>query len=260
MRQFTRRDFLRISAAGAAGTSAFASACSLDTAAPRTFTEQEARIIARPGIPSEPATIGYSALGLTTPRDALMYVPTTYVPANPAPLLVLLHPNGQDASFWETYGIGELLDDLGVVILAPDSRYASWDIIAQGGYASDPTYISFALDYLFKRCAINPSKVAIAGFSDGGMESLGIGLANGDFVTNVMAYSPGALATPWQVGKPKIWISHGQSDPQLSFEFCRDQIAQKLTDASYNVTFTPFLGGHSIPTDILRQSIEWFVA
>jgi phospholipase/carboxylesterase len=260
MRQFNRRDFLRISAAGAAGSTAFVSACNLDAPAPRQFTELQAKIIARPGTPEFPPTIGYSALGLTSPRDALMYVPTTYVPSNPAPLLVMLHPNGQDAQFWETYGLGEMLDDLGVVILAPDSRFASWDIIAEGGYSSDPTYFSFALDYLFKRCAINPAKIAIAGFSDGGMESLGVGLANGDFFTNVMAYSPGALATPWKAGTPKFFISHGQSDPQLSFEFCRDQIAQKLEDAGYDVTFQPFLGGHSIPTDILRQSIEWFVA
>lgn len=260
MRQFSRRDFIRISAAGAAGSSAFVTACSLDTAAPRHFTQTEATIVSRPGTPTITPTLGYTALGLTTPRDALMYVPTTYVPANPAPLLIMLHPNGQSAGFWETYGLGEMLDDLGVVILAPDSRYASWDIIQEGGFAADPTYISFALDYLFKRCAINPSKIAIAGFSDGGMESLGIGVANGDFITHVMAYSPGALATPWQKGMPKVWISHGQSDPQLSFEFDRDQIAGKLTDAGYDVTFVPFLGGHSIPTDILRQSIEWFVA
>lgn len=259
MRQFNRRDFLRLSAAGAAGSGAFLSACNLDAPAPRHFTQDDITIKSRPGTPTILPTIGYSALGQTSPRDALMYVPTTYVPANPAPLLVLLHPNGQDATFWETYQVGELLDDLGVVILAPDSRFASWDIIAEGGYSADPTYISYALDYVFKRVNIG-TQVAIAGFSDGGMESLGIGLANGDFFTHVMAYSPGALATPFQVDKPKIFISHGQADPVLSFEFCRDEIAGKLTAATYDVTFTPFNGLHAIPSTILRQSIEWFLA
>ena len=256
MPRYNRRQFLGIATAG---SGAFAAAC-LDVAAPRMFTHADALIKVRPGTPTIAPTIGYSALGLTTPRDGFLYVPTTYQAATPAPLLVLLHDNGLSATVWETYGVGGLLDDLGVVVLAPDSRYFSWDIIAERGYSSDPAYFNFALGYLFQRCNINPSRIAIAGFSDGGIESIGVGVANGDLFTHVMAYSPGALSAPWTQGKPKVFISHGQADPVRSFEFDRDFIAQRLIDASYNVTFTPFVGGHEIPSTVLRQSVEWFLA
>ena len=167
--------------------------------------------------------------------------------------------NGSSAQFWDDYGIGELLDDLGIVILAPDSRYSSWDIIHERGYATDPAFINFALGYTFKRCNINPSRIAIGGFSDGGMESLGIGLANGSLFSHVIAYSPGALVAPWQQGKPKVFISHGQADALLSFEFDRDNIAGKLTTNAYDVTFVPFSGGHDVPGNIARQSATWFL-
>ena len=256
MQRYNRRQFLEVAAAG---TGAIAAACTLDTAAPRVFTQADATIAARPVAPTITPTVGYSALGLTTPRDGFLYVPTTYQAATPAPLLVLLHPNGTGAQFWDDYGIGELLDDLGIVILAPDSRYVSWDIIQERGYASDPAYINFALGYTFKRCNINPSRIAIGGFSDGGMESLGIGLANGSLFSHVMAYSPGALAVPWTQGKPKVFISHGQTDPILSFEFDRDEIAGRLTAKTYDVTFVPFNGGHTVPSNIARHSATWFL-
>jgi predicted esterase len=257
MPRYTRRQFLEIAAAGAGAVTA---ACSLDTAAPRVFTHADMLIKNRPVAPTIAPTVGYSALGLTTPRDGLIYVPTTYQAATAAPLLLLLHPNGQSAQFWEDYGIGALLDDLGVVVLAPDSRAVSWDIIFAGGYRLDPAFFDFAMGYLYKRCNINPARIAIAGFSDGGMEAMGVGVGNGDLFSHVMAYSPGALAAPFSQGKPKVFISHGQADPVLAFEFTRDQIAAKLTAATYDVTFVPFNGNHVIPTNILRQSVEWFLA
>jgi len=257
MQRYNRRQFIEIAAAG---SGAFAAACSLDVPAPKVFNQADITINARPGVPTLLPTVGYSALGLTTPRDGFLYVPTTYVPATPAPLLLLLHPNGTDAQFWETFGIGELLDDLGIVVLAPDSRFVSWDIITDKGYKVDPAFFNFALEFVFKRCNISPARVAIGGFSDGGLEALGVGIANGSLFTHIMSYSAGALLAPYTQGKPKIFISHGQSDSLLSFEFARDNIAQKLTDASYNVTFVPFNGGHVIPTTIARQSAEWFMA
>jgi phospholipase/carboxylesterase len=257
MHRYNRRQFLGVAAAG---TGAFAAAC-LDVPAPRVFTHTDALITVRPVEPTLPPVAGYTALGITTPRDGFLYVPTTYDPTVPAPLLMLLHGNGDSADFWETsMHIGEQMDDLGVVIVAPDSRNASWDIIAENGYRADPYFFNFALEHAFKRCKINPSRIAIAGFSDGGMEALGVGVANGDLFTHVMSYSAGALAAPWQQGKPKVFVSHGQADPILSWENARDNIVQRLIDASYDTTFVSFAGGHSIPPAIARQSVEWFLA
>lgn len=257
MHRYSRREFLEVTAAG---TGAFATACSLDVSAPRIFTHADALITARPSTPTQTPTIGYSALGLTTPRDGLLYVPTTYQANSPAPLVLALHGNGGSAQYWEDIAFGELLDDLGVVVLAPDSRFARWDIIFERGYSSDPKFFNTALAYTFARCNINPARVAIAGFDDGGLEALGVGLANGDLFSAVLAYSPGVLAVPFVQGKPKIFLAHGLSDPVIPFENAQNIIVPRLTDAGYTLNFVPFDGGHEVPSAIARQSVEWFLA
>lgn len=256
MQRFNRRDFLGLATAGAG---ALVAGC-LDTPAPRQFTHADATIKARPGTPTQTPTAGYTPLGLTTPRDGLLYVPTTYRADTPAPLVVLLHASGSSAQFWEDSGIGALIDDLGIVVVAPDSRFASWDILAVGGYGPDPTFFNVALAHTFLRCNINPARIALGGFSDGGAEALGVGVANGDLFTHVMAYSPGTLFAPWIQGKPKIFVSHGTSDGAFPFDYTKNVIVPRLVDAQYSVNFVEFDGGHAIPAAIARQSFEWFVA
>ena len=260
MRHYNRRQFIKTAAAG---TGALAAAACLDVTPPKPLTKADATIIARPIVPTKNPTVGYSALGIATPRDGFLYVPTTYDSSNPSPLLLLLHPNGSGAEYWETYQVGELLDDLRMVVVAPDSRAPNWDFITNNGFfALDPNYFNVALAHTFERCAINPNRIAIAGFSDGGIEAMGVGLANGDLFSHIAAYSPGALVAPFESlpTRPDFWISHGQTDEQFSFDFTKDQIAGKLTTAGYNTTFVPFAGGHTIPSTVLRQSAEWMVA
>jgi predicted esterase len=259
MKPYSRRDFLGVAAAG---TGAFAAACSLETGAPQAFTHADALIRARPGTPSLTPTIGYSALGLTTPRDGLLYVPTTYRSDTPAPLVVLLHGNGSGAQFWEDIGIGNLVDDLGIVVVAPDSRYTSWDFLQAGvhGYGPDPTFINIALAYTFLRCNINPARIAMGGFSDGGTEALGLGVANGGLFTHVMGYSPSTLFAPFTQGKPKVFLSHGNVDSVIPFENTKLQIGPRMVGAGYDVTFVEFNGNHGIPGSIARQSFDWLLA
>jgi predicted esterase len=259
MKRYSRREFLGVAAAA---TGALAAGCSLDTAAPRSFTNADALITVRPGTPTLTPTIGYSPLGLNTVRDGFLYVPTTYRSGTPAPLVVLLHGNGSSARFWEDMAIGSLVDDLGIVVLAPDSRYFSWDFLESGvrGYGPDPRFINSALAYTFLRCNINPARIAMAGFSHGGSEALGLGLANGDLFTHVMAYSPSVLFAPFTLGKPKVFLSHGNVDSVIPFENTRLLIAPKLVSFGYDVTFVEFAGDHAIPGAVARQSFDWMLA
>lgn len=257
MRQYSRREFLTVASSA---TGALAVGCSLDTPAPILFTHQDAMITARPGTPTLTPTPGYSALGLSTPRDGLLYVPTTYNPATPAPLLVLLHDGGTSAQFWEDAGVGQLLDDLGVVIMAPDSRHADWDLFLTNGYRDDPAFINIALAWLFQRCNINASRIALGGFGNGASESFGLGFANGNLFTHVIGFSPNVLYAPFLQGKPKVMISHGTSDSVFSFEYTKSNIVARLQDAQYSVDFVEYSAGHVLPSTITRQAIEWFLA
>jgi phospholipase/carboxylesterase len=259
MQRFSRREFLGVAAAG---SGAFLSACSLDTAAPHLFTHADALITARPGPLSAPTPpTGYSALGLSTIRDGLLYVPTTYQATVPAPLAVLLHNRSSSAQYWEDLGIGELADDLGIVILAPDSRFSGWDFFEQSirGYGPDPKFMNIALGYVFQRLNIDPTRISLGGFVDGGFEALGVGLANGDLFSHIMAYSPSGLIAPYVQGKPKCFVSIGDDDT-AAMDYTKLYMTDKLTAAGYTVNIVEFDGGFELPSEVARQSFEWFLA
>jgi len=80
------------------------------------------------------------------------------------------------------------------VIVAPDSRGRTWDAI-EGRMGPDVEFIDTALRSVFAHVRVNPARVAMAGFSDGASYALGLGLANGDLFSHVIAFSPGFVTS-----------------------------------------------------------------
>lgn len=81
----------------------------------------DARLLARPGQPRADITPGLHHLGLDGDRDALLYVPTGYRPAQPAPVVLSLHgAGGVEAS--GLYPLRDLADAAGLILLSPASR------------------------------------------------------------------------------------------------------------------------------------------
>ena len=78
---------------------------------------------------------GLQALGLTTKRDPLLYVPPTYQQEQPAPLVVILHGAGGDAAGGLRL-LKHLADANGLILLAPAARQKTWDVIS-GRYGTD---------------------------------------------------------------------------------------------------------------------------
>src|SRR5215213_11509697 len=122
---------------------------------------------ARPAKPTTPAQAspGVSTLGVIKKRDTLLYVPTSYRPDQKSPLALLLHGAGGNAES----GIGllqPLADQAGLLLLAPASRYQTWDVL-RGGYGPDVKLIDQALAQIFATYTVDPSRLAIGGFSDG---------------------------------------------------------------------------------------------
>ena len=62
--------------------------------------------------------------------------------------------------------------------------------------------------------------VTVCGFSDGASYALSIGLANGDLFGHVLAWSPGFVAPPEFVGRPRVFVSHGTDDRVLPIDRC----------------------------------------
>ncbi|MEP0947539.1 MULTISPECIES: PHB depolymerase family esterase [Cyanophyceae] len=191
-------------------------------------------------------------------RDGFIYVPTGYQPDNPVPLVLMLHGAGGDAEGALRILAG-LADAYGLLLLAVESRGRTWDVIL-GDYGPDIAVMDRALAQTFSRYAIDPSRVAIAGFSDGASYALSVGITNGDLSTHVVAFSPGFMAPAAQRGEPHIFISHGTQDPVLPIDSCSRRIVPQLQQAHYDTRYREFNGGHTVPADISREAMTWLTA
>jgi phospholipase/carboxylesterase len=203
---------------------------------------------------SHPLDAGLHRLGLGDARDGLLYVPSRNDPTLPVPLILMLHGAGGIAGHVVPLLQGQA-DQHGVLVLAPDSRAATWDII-RGGYGPDIAFIDRALGYVFERFRIDPLRLAVAGFSDGASYALSLGLMNGDLFRDVLAFSPGFVAPTAPVGMPRIFISHGNRDEVLPVERCGRRLARELTAAHYDADYREFAGGHIVPPEMVDAAVK----
>ena len=214
-------------------------------------------VTARPGTPTIAPVTGYTDLGLATPRDGFMYVPTSYDPGTAAPMLVLLHGAGGDADQWRRIEIEAVAEAHGMIVLATESRYATWDGVQLGRYDVDVAFLNSALQHVFARVNVDSTKVAIGGFSDGASEALGIGVANAALFRKIIAFTPGVLNLPFSRGFPGVFVSHGLNDPIIPFRNTRDWVVGVVRGNGMTVEFQPFEGGHSIPSQTETAAFNW---
>ena len=251
---FTRRDFVLATLVAACGR-----AVGADQSTPRAAppNRDKARLASRPRRPSLEIGLGFTELKLSDgPRDAVIYVPVGYRHGEPASFALMLH--GAGGSAWDVVAnSGPLSDATKTIILGVDSRGLTWDIV-RGRYGPDIAFIDQALDWTFARCAVDLTRLAVGGFSDGASYGLSVGLANGDLFTHVLAFSPGFMALPALVGKPRIFISHGTKDRVLEIDSASRTFVPQLQKAGYKVRYREFDGPHTVPVEVAREALDWF--
>jgi phospholipase/carboxylesterase len=202
-----------------------------------------------------PVPPGVHPLGRGGERNGVCYLPPDH--GDPAPFVLLLHGAG---------GTGRralrllmpLAEQTGCVVVAPDSRGSTWDAIG-GDFGPDVRYIERAVSGLLGRRRVDPSRIAAAGFSDGATYALGLGRANGDWFTHVIAYSPGFLVPARLTGAPRIYVSHGRQDEVLPIDVCSRVLVPQLRRDGYEVRYREFEGGHEVPPALAGESLEWFL-
>jgi phospholipase/carboxylesterase len=202
--------------------------------------------------------LGLQSMGLGAPArgDHLLYVPAGYGAGRPAPLVVLLHGAGGDARTTLDL-LRRLADTTGIILLAPTSREYTWDVIV-GGYGPDVEAIDRVLEETFSRYAVDLTRLAVGGFSDGASYALSLGINNGDLFTDVLAFSPGFMAPSVSVGTPRFFVSHGKRDRVLPIERCSRRIVPQLERAGYGVMYREFDGGHTVPSEIALEAAGRF--
>ena len=212
---------------------------------------------ARPAA-ADQTRFGENPLKLGTDRDGLIYVPRGYKEGVPLPLVLMLHGAGSSGR-----GVAytfDVADDLGVVVLAPDSRdQATWDMLLRG-FGEDVEFIGAALKETYARCAIDRQRMAIAGHSDGASYALSLGIGTGETFGHVMAFSPGVMQPVAVQGKPRIFISHGRSDPIIPIDVTSRRFVPRLKKLGYDVTYREYEGRHGVPPAVVREGFEWFTS
>ena len=213
------------------------------------------RLRARPAPPTRAIGRGTLRLGLGQERDGSIYVPSSYKPDTPAPLVLVLHgAGGTGARMLDMWR--EAADRYGLIVLSPDSRAATWDIVL-GGFGPDVAFLDQALAWTFERCAVDPARVYIAGFSDGASYALSLGLINGDLFGKVIAFSPGFIIGEQRTGMPDIFISHGLYDRVLPIDQTSRRLVESLKQSRYAVRFHEYLAGHRVPTEVRDVALRW---
>jgi phospholipase/carboxylesterase len=215
------------------------------------------RLLSRPGEPGRAGAYGIQQLSLQAHRDGQIYVPHQYNPESSTPFVVMLHGAGGDAEQSIRFLKGEA-DRSGFILLAPESRAETWDIIL-GRYGPDVVFINQALGQVFSAYRIDPRHLAIAGFSDGASYALSLGITNGDLFSHILAFSPGFRAPVAQTGSPRIFISHGTHDTVLPIDRCSRSIVRQLRRAEFEVDYREFDGPHTVPENIAQEAVKGFL-
>jgi phospholipase/carboxylesterase len=219
----------------------------------------EGRLAARPRrTPVGTPAVGLQPLGLASGRDGLEYVPRGYQAERPAPLVLMLHGAGGNAHH-ALDPFMKLADDAGVILLAPESRGRTWDVLLDG-YGPDVAFIDRALAQTFDRYAVDPVRVAGEGFSDGASYALSLAIANGDLFTHAIAFSPGFIEWRRRNGSPAVFISHGTHDAVLPIASTSRRIVPRVREAGYDVVYREFDGPHAVPPDIAHEALSWFLS
>ena len=199
---------------------------------------------------------GEHTLALGRRRDGLLYVPRR-LRAETAPLVVMLHgATGSARGVTARTKAFELAEEFGAVVLAPDSRESTWDMV-NGFFGPDVEFIDRALTHTFARVPVDPSRLTIAGFSDGASYALSLGLINGDLFTHVMAFSPGFIVAKRVIGLPALFVSHGTRDDILPINDTSRRLVPGLQKAGYAVHYREFTGPHTVPLPIVHEAFEW---
>jgi predicted esterase len=164
-----------------------------------------------------------------------------------------LHGGGRSPSDW--FGSYSRRAEAGrFIIVAPKSASKTWG--STGDFGRDVSGINHAIAVICSRYAIARDRIVIGGLSDGASYAVSLGLANGDRVRGVIAYSPGYIVGQLGRGRPSFFVSHGTRDTMLPVTGARSLVAY-LRKAGYAVEYREFPGGHEVPGPISDAALAW---
>ncbi|MBV8284119.1 MAG: hypothetical protein JO241_03040 [Candidatus Eremiobacteraeota bacterium] len=176
-----------------------------------------------------------------TMQPVAVYVPASYVPGKPAPLVVFLHGRPQSESqLLAPQFVGDLAERTGTIVVAPYGR-AYYDFI---GTESD---VYDAYDAALKAFSIDPRKRYLAGYSMGGFSVFGVAPVHPDDWSAVMCIAGSLLGSRANrvvstLSKTPFYVLTGSADDSIPTQY-PTATAAFLRDQGLPVTFYSLPGG-----------------
>jgi phospholipase/carboxylesterase len=225
------------------------------------------RLTARYNLPTQSVLSGLQVQRMTPQgRPFGLFVPSNYNPSQKWPLAVMLHGLGGSGE-GTALEFSQFAEASGLVIVAPNSYFQTWDLIisaSQAGNAQfgpDRAYIDDLLEWSFDHLAVDSGRVGIAGFDDGAIYAIWLGLKNGDLFSRVGAFSPCSNIPTTRAGDPFVFVSHGIDDQVAPIDECSRSMVPRLESFGYDVDYveysSPGGNGHFMTPAIMTQAIQF---
>ena len=172
-------------------------------------------------------------------RTYLVHVPSDYNPQEPLPLVVVIHGAFDTAKGMEKFsGFSDLADRENFIVLYPNGMgilgfFQHWNAGHCCGKAAkdkvdDVGFIAAAIGDLSARLKIDPDRIYMVGFSNGGMLAYRFAAERGDMLAAVAPLAasiggkPSKDAAEWHIPEPVQPLSvisfHGLSDDDVPYE------------------------------------------
>lgn len=202
-----------------------------------------------------------------------------HIPAGEGPFPTVLALHGWGASAHDLIGLAPILNRGEALVLSPQGPIGiripqgpmgyGWYPLAQGTQAS-PAQIRQAADRILafldeaqRQYPVDPRKIVLLGFSQGGALAFDIALrdparfaglaALSTWLTDDLAAS--IAAQPGHESLP-VLVVHGTEDPMIPVDRARET-RRRLTQLGVLLTYREYPMGHEINGEALRDIITW---
>ncbi len=204
---------------------------------------------------------------------------SAHVPAGEGPFPTVLALHGWGASAHDLIGLAPILNRGEALVLSPQGPVGlripdgpvgyGWYPLGEGvqGSPEEVTRASeLVLEFLEeaqRRYPIDPRRVVLLGFSQGGALAFDLALRDGSRFAGLAALSswvPEGLAAQLQPGSSHegfpVLVVHGTDDPMVPVDRARES-RQKLTALGVALTYREYEMGHEICAEALRDIVGW---
>lgn len=202
-----------------------------------------------------------------------------YQPAGEGPFPTLLTLHGRGANAFDLLGLAPYLCDGKFMVvcpqapletpIGPDAVGYAWYPMSNGGAADVEAMLSSQkklrtfLDECLKTYAIDPKKLVVLGFSQGGVMAYSLALANPERFAALAVLSswlPKELLPRLNVNDavqslPTL-VQHGSQDPNIQVERARSSV-EMLRQLRLPLTFREYPMGHEIGARSLAELSSW---